>query len=61
MHRLLILSRRAREYHDLVAAANLPALDITSTTDPDDAAAELRAHLPVEKTSHTRHEDVSHA
>ena len=39
MHRLLVLSRRAREYHDLVAAANLPDLDITSTTDPADAAA----------------------
>ena len=39
MHRLLILSRRAREYHDLVAAANLPDLGITSTTDPADAAA----------------------
>lgn len=39
MHRLLILSRRAREYHDLVAAANLPDLAVTSTTDPADAAA----------------------
>jgi phosphoglycerate dehydrogenase-like enzyme len=38
VHRLLILSRRAREYHDLVAAANLPDLDITSTADPADAA-----------------------
>ncbi len=38
MHRLLILSRRAREYHELVAAANLPDLSITSTTDPADAA-----------------------
>src|SRR5207247_4765981 len=37
--RLLSLSRRAREYHDLVAAANLPDLGITSTTDPADAAA----------------------
>jgi phosphoglycerate dehydrogenase-like enzyme len=39
VHRLLILSRRAREYHDLVSAASLPDLDITSTTDPADAAA----------------------
>jgi len=39
VHRLLILSRRAREYHDLVAAANLPDLAVTSTTDPADAAA----------------------
>jgi phosphoglycerate dehydrogenase-like enzyme len=39
VHRLLILSRRAREYHDLVAAANLPDLGITSTIDPADAAA----------------------
>ena len=39
MHRLLILSRRAREYHDLVAAANLPDLDITSTSDASAAAA----------------------
>jgi phosphoglycerate dehydrogenase-like enzyme len=39
VHRLLILSRRAREYHDLVAAANLPDLDITSTSDASAAAA----------------------
>jgi len=38
VHRLLILSRRAREYHDLIAAANLPDLDVTSTADPADAA-----------------------
>jgi len=38
VHRLLILSRRARDYHDLVAAANLPDLDVTSTSDPADAA-----------------------
>jgi phosphoglycerate dehydrogenase-like enzyme len=37
VHRLLILSRRASEYRDLVAAAALPDLDITSTTDPSDA------------------------
>jgi phosphoglycerate dehydrogenase-like enzyme len=39
VHRLLILSRRAREYHDLVAAANLPNLDIASTSDASAAAA----------------------
>jgi len=37
VHRLLILSRRASEYRDLVAAAGLADLDITSTTDPSDA------------------------
>ena len=39
VHRLLILSRRAREYHDLVSEANLPDLGIISTSDPADAAA----------------------
>jgi len=34
VHTLLIVSRRAREYHDLIAAAALPDLAITSTTDP---------------------------
>jgi phosphoglycerate dehydrogenase-like enzyme len=35
----LILSRHARDYHRIVAAADLPELGITSTTDPADAAA----------------------
>jgi phosphoglycerate dehydrogenase-like enzyme len=39
MHSLLILSRRARDYHRLVAAARLPDLSITSTSEPADAAA----------------------
>ncbi len=39
MHTLLILSRHARDYHRLIAAADLPDLGITSTTDPADAAA----------------------
>ena len=39
MHRLLILSRHAREYHRLIAAAALPDLSIISTTDPPDAIA----------------------
>ena len=39
MHSLLILSRRARDYHDLIAAAALPELLITSTSDLADAAA----------------------
>jgi phosphoglycerate dehydrogenase-like enzyme len=34
MHRLLILSRYARDYHTLVEAARLPDLAITATTDP---------------------------
>ncbi len=38
-HRLLILSRRAPEYADLVAAAHLPDLEIASTSDPADALA----------------------
>jgi phosphoglycerate dehydrogenase-like enzyme len=37
MHTLLILSRFARDYHALLAAASLPDLTITSTTDPADA------------------------
>jgi len=38
MHKLLILSRHAREYHGLIDAAALPDLDVTSTVDPADAA-----------------------
>jgi len=38
MHRLLILSRHARDYHRLVDAARLPDLEVTSTADPADAA-----------------------
>ena len=38
MHRLLILSRHARDYHRLVDAARLPDLAVTSTSDPADAA-----------------------
>jgi phosphoglycerate dehydrogenase-like enzyme len=34
MHRLLILSRHARDYHRLVDAARLPDLEVTSTADP---------------------------
>ena len=36
MHRLLILSRHARDYHRLVDAARLPDLEVTSTADPAD-------------------------
>ncbi len=39
MHSLLILSRHAREYHRLIAAADLPDLAINSTTDPADAVS----------------------
>ena len=39
MHSLLILSRHARDYHRLIAAADLPGLSLTSTTNPADAAA----------------------
>jgi phosphoglycerate dehydrogenase-like enzyme len=38
MHRLLILSQFARDYRDLVDAAHLPELVVTSTTDPAEAA-----------------------
>lgn len=38
MHRLLILSRRARDYHHIIDAARLPHLELTSTSDPSDAA-----------------------
>ena len=38
MHRLLILSRHAPDYHRLIDAARLPDLLVTSTTDPADAA-----------------------
>jgi phosphoglycerate dehydrogenase-like enzyme len=40
MHRLLILSRRASDYHAFVEAAQLPDLAITSTPDPSGAAAD---------------------
>jgi len=40
MHRLLILSRFARDYHDLLDAAGLPDLAITSTANFADVAAE---------------------
>jgi phosphoglycerate dehydrogenase-like enzyme len=39
MHRLLILSRHARDYHRLVDAARLPDLEVTSTPDPADVTA----------------------
>ena len=39
MHKLLILSRHAREYHGLIDAAALPDLAVTSTSDPADVAA----------------------
>jgi phosphoglycerate dehydrogenase-like enzyme len=39
MHSLLILSRRAADYHRLIGAAQLPDLEITSTTDAVEAAA----------------------
>jgi phosphoglycerate dehydrogenase-like enzyme len=39
MHRLLILSRHARDYHRLVDAARLPDLEVTSTTDPGDVTS----------------------
>jgi phosphoglycerate dehydrogenase-like enzyme len=39
VHSLLILSRRARDYDRLIAAADLPELVVTSTGDPADAAA----------------------
>jgi phosphoglycerate dehydrogenase-like enzyme len=41
MHRLLILSRFARDYHDLLDAARLPDLAITSATEPGGAATDL--------------------
>jgi phosphoglycerate dehydrogenase-like enzyme len=40
MHRLLILSRRASDYHAFVEAAQLPDLLITSTANAADVAAE---------------------
>jgi phosphoglycerate dehydrogenase-like enzyme len=43
MHTLLILSRHARDYHRLVDAARLPDLEVTSTSDPADAAARAAA------------------
>jgi phosphoglycerate dehydrogenase-like enzyme len=39
MHRLLILSRHAREYHRLVDGANLRDVEVTSASDPAEAAA----------------------
>jgi phosphoglycerate dehydrogenase-like enzyme len=39
MHRLVILSRRAREYADLIGAASLPELAIVSTSDPAETTA----------------------
>jgi len=39
VHRLLILSRRARDYERLIASAALPDLAITATADPADVAA----------------------
>src|SRR4051794_40323749 len=39
MHKLLILTRHAREYHRLIDDARLPDLEVTSTTDPVDAAS----------------------
>ena len=39
MHTLLILSRFARDYHDLVDSACLPDLAVTPATDPAEAAA----------------------
>src|SRR5436190_16373563 len=39
MHKLLILSRHAREYHGLLDAAALPDLDVMSTSDPAGVAA----------------------
>jgi phosphoglycerate dehydrogenase-like enzyme len=39
MHRLLILARRASDYHRLVDAARLPDLEVTSTPDPAAIAA----------------------
>src|SRR6185295_13174367 len=38
MHRLLILSRHARDYHRLVDAARLPDLEVTSAADPAEVA-----------------------
>jgi phosphoglycerate dehydrogenase-like enzyme len=38
MHKLLILSRHAGDYHRLIQAAHLPALDMIATADPADAA-----------------------
>src|SRR3954468_8858270 len=39
MHRLVILSRRAREYAELIEAASLPELAIVSTADPAETTA----------------------
>src|SRR3954468_16689200 len=39
MHRLVILSRRAREYAELIEAASLPELAIVSSADPAEATA----------------------
>jgi phosphoglycerate dehydrogenase-like enzyme len=42
MHKLLILSRHARDYHRLVDAARLTDLDVTSTSDPAHVAPRAR-------------------
>ena len=42
-HTLLILSRRADEYHRLIDAARLPDLDVTAATDPAEAATRASA------------------
>jgi phosphoglycerate dehydrogenase-like enzyme len=39
MRRLLIISRDAKEYHQLIDAAALPDLEVISTSDPADAVA----------------------
>ena len=44
MHRLLVLSRRASDYHAFVEAAQLPDLVITSTPDAADAAVDGAAY-----------------
>ena len=40
MHNLLILSRRAGDYHRLIEAAELPDLHVIASADPDVGAAE---------------------
>ena len=39
MHTLLILSRHARDYRELIESAHLPGLSIAATGDPPEAAA----------------------
>ena len=43
MHTLLILSRRAGEYHHLVEAAQLSDLEVVATSEPSEAAARASA------------------